>query len=401
VVIDTRAELVNALTEAAEIEHGLLIQYLFGALSLKKRMDEGLTGVQQAALRDWERTILQVAVEEMGHFGTVCNLFSAIGETPSIARPNFPQSSGYYPFAFDLVPFSDDFLYRIQVAELPRGLPLPPPPGEDPQADMRLMAAVAPEPITYTYVGELYEKIAEGFRVIPEQDLFIGSSTPATQDDWSVNLGISPARDRGTAIAAINDIIEDGEGNPLNREGSHYDRFTKIRLDFFKQGRFAAARNVVRNPATRKHRDAAPGANVIENANTLEVAELFNISYACVLKLLMQYFALSGETAAQRQALKSAAARMMSTAIRPMAEILTELPFSEGDDERRAGPGFELYGPLTISAVANARWTIILEELDHVGRTAQKLAAYIPRLESIGETIGFVGRAIALAARDG
>ena len=34
--IDSREELIGALHEAAEIEHGLMIQYLFPALSLRK-----------------------------------------------------------------------------------------------------------------------------------------------------------------------------------------------------------------------------------------------------------------------------------------------------------------------------------------------------------------------------
>jgi Ferritin-like len=42
-------------------------------------MDEGLTAEQQASVREWEGTILHVEVEEMGHFGAVRNLFSAIG----------------------------------------------------------------------------------------------------------------------------------------------------------------------------------------------------------------------------------------------------------------------------------------------------------------------------------
>jgi hypothetical protein len=50
-VIDTREELINALTEAAELEHGLLLQYLFAAYSMKKRLDEGLDGAQQEAVR--------------------------------------------------------------------------------------------------------------------------------------------------------------------------------------------------------------------------------------------------------------------------------------------------------------------------------------------------------------
>ena len=60
-MIDTREELVNALSEAAELEHGLLIQYLFAAFSLKRRVDEGITPVQQSLIVDWERTVLRVA----------------------------------------------------------------------------------------------------------------------------------------------------------------------------------------------------------------------------------------------------------------------------------------------------------------------------------------------------
>ena len=35
-MIDTREKLIDAPTEAAEIEHGLLLQYLFAAFSFKR-----------------------------------------------------------------------------------------------------------------------------------------------------------------------------------------------------------------------------------------------------------------------------------------------------------------------------------------------------------------------------
>jgi hypothetical protein len=52
-LIDTREELINALYEAAELEHGLMVQYLFAALTMKKRLDEGITGSQQELTRKW------------------------------------------------------------------------------------------------------------------------------------------------------------------------------------------------------------------------------------------------------------------------------------------------------------------------------------------------------------
>ena len=77
--IDTREELINALTEAAELEHGLLCQYLFAAFSMKKHPTEGATWPQLELVRSWEAHILRVAREEMAHLGTVTNLLTAIG----------------------------------------------------------------------------------------------------------------------------------------------------------------------------------------------------------------------------------------------------------------------------------------------------------------------------------
>lgn len=402
--IDTREELINALAEAAEIEHGLLIQYLFSGFTVKKRAEEGLTAPQLAASRRWQGIIFRVAVEEMGHLGTVCNLHSAIGVAPHFSRPNFPQETGYYPFPFDLVPFSDEALYRFQVFELPRGAALPPPPNADLGAQEHaraLLEVVAPEPLTFKYVGELYAQIADAFRVIPERELFIGPRTAQSEDNWSVDLDVRRVNDRGQALAAIQDIIEGGEGTPDRGETSHFRRFSGIRRQFFEMERFPAARSVVRNPATRGHRDAPHGGTVIENADSRAVAELFNLAYAIVLQLLLQYFSYGGETPEQREAIKDALSRLMSVAIRPLSEILTELPFGTADDPRRAGPGFELYGPILASPFPEARWTLLLERLDHFIGSGAELGETVPRLASITETVGFVRRSLALAAGSG
>ena len=127
-MIDTREELIVALHEASEIEHGLMIQYIFAALTCKKTGAEGLSPDQEALVRNWEGAILRVAVDEMGHLGTVANMLSAIGAPPHFRRPNFPQATGYYPFQFDLIPLGEQALYRFQVFELPRGAEPPEPP---------------------------------------------------------------------------------------------------------------------------------------------------------------------------------------------------------------------------------------------------------------------------------
>jgi hypothetical protein len=120
--IETRGALVDALTEASELEHGLLVQYLFAALSMKKFASEGLAPDQQEAARGWESMVLGIAREEMAHLGTVCNMLAAVGAAPQFRRPNFPQPAGFaYPFDFELTRYSDEALYRFVRAELPQG----------------------------------------------------------------------------------------------------------------------------------------------------------------------------------------------------------------------------------------------------------------------------------------
>ena len=91
-MIDTREELVNALSEAAELEHGLLVQYLFAAFSMKRKVDEGITSIQQALMVDWKGAILRVAHEEMYHLASVCGTCSRpSAERRSSGAPTSPS----------------------------------------------------------------------------------------------------------------------------------------------------------------------------------------------------------------------------------------------------------------------------------------------------------------------
>ena len=126
--IDTREELINALTQAAELEHGLLCQYLFAALSMKRHPSEDVAWPQVELIRGWERHVLRVAREEMAHLGTVSNLLTAIGGAPQFRRPNFPQQARYFPeplgddvqhVEFTLEPFSISALDRFIRFEIP------------------------------------------------------------------------------------------------------------------------------------------------------------------------------------------------------------------------------------------------------------------------------------------
>src|SRR5579863_6816135 len=73
-VIEHREALIYMLCEAAELEHGIMCQYLFAAFSLKQSTDEGLTAEELEAVTRWRKKITYVATQEMLHLALVQNL---------------------------------------------------------------------------------------------------------------------------------------------------------------------------------------------------------------------------------------------------------------------------------------------------------------------------------------
>ena len=124
IVIGSREQLLHLLAEAAEIEHTLMCSYLYAAFSLKRADEQGVSAAQGEALERWRKTILNVAVEEMGHLVMVANLTVAIGGRPHFGRPNFPVAPGYFPsgVAVRLTGFNADTLEHFIFLERPQGV---------------------------------------------------------------------------------------------------------------------------------------------------------------------------------------------------------------------------------------------------------------------------------------
>src|SRR5947209_7405401 len=123
-VIEHREALIYMLCEAAELEHGIMCQYLYAAFSLKQ--GEELAGDQLAAVQRWRSRIAHVATQEMLHLALVHNLLSAIGAAPHLTRPNLPQPANHYPAGVNLtlVPFGEAALQHFMFLERPEGLAL-------------------------------------------------------------------------------------------------------------------------------------------------------------------------------------------------------------------------------------------------------------------------------------
>jgi hypothetical protein len=132
--LNPRDEAIFLLRTAAEVEHALLVQYLYAAFSLKHRRDGGLTDQQLALIIDshppdtfgWRETLLNIAKEEMGHLMTVQNLLLLLGGPLNFEREHFPFLSEFYPFHFRLEPLTKESLAKYVLAEKPEGeLPEP------------------------------------------------------------------------------------------------------------------------------------------------------------------------------------------------------------------------------------------------------------------------------------
>jgi len=60
--VDSREQLVYLLTQASELEQGILCEYLFALYSLKRDPRDGLSAEQLAQVAGWSRSLSQIAV---------------------------------------------------------------------------------------------------------------------------------------------------------------------------------------------------------------------------------------------------------------------------------------------------------------------------------------------------
>src|SRR6516225_7946659 len=243
-VIEHREALIYMLYEAAELEHGIMCQYLFAAFSLKQREDEGLPAdVLEPVLR-WQKAIAHVATEEMLHLALVQNLLSAIGSAPHLARPNLPAPARHYPAGVNLtlVPFGEPALRHFMFLERPEGMELEGAQGIDaPVHDaVPLMAEgdIVPQPQDFATIGHLYRSIEHGIDHLAEKfgerNLFVGSARAQATSDYFHWPELVAVTDGASAHQAIDTILEQGEGARGHWRNAHFGRFVGI-LDEYRQ----------------------------------------------------------------------------------------------------------------------------------------------------------------------
>ena len=110
--VPTREQLIHRLYEAAELEHNLMCTYLYAAFSLRAARQRVCRPPRPRPSRAGAATIVEVAIEEMGHLTAVWNITAALGGSPRFGRGNFPLDPGSLPagVVVKLAPFNDAVL---------------------------------------------------------------------------------------------------------------------------------------------------------------------------------------------------------------------------------------------------------------------------------------------------
>ncbi len=410
-VIEHREALIYMLCEAAELEHGIMCQYLFAAFSLKQSADEGLSEAEVEAVQRWRRAVSHVATQEMLHLAIVHNLLSAVGAAPHLARPNLPQPADHYPAGVQLalLPFGEASLRHFMFLERPEGMEL-----EDADGLAAMGRAepvleegdIVPRLQDFATVGHLYRSIEQGLAHLTdkygEKWLFVGppkAQATTANFRWPELVAVT---DLASAQQAVDTILDQGEGPRGEWRTAHFGQFVDI-LDEYEQMTqanrdFDPVRPVVAACVRQPERHVQ--VPLISDALTARCTDLFNVGYEILLQIFERYFAHTEETDPQLATLADATVALMFQVIKPLGDLITTLPAGPDHDGKTAGPSFELfYESDYLMPHRGAAWALLAERLDEAaalageigsdsgGRVADSLAPVGSALSDIAQSL--------------
>jgi CDGSH-type Zn-finger protein/truncated hemoglobin YjbI/ferredoxin len=408
-VIEHREALIYMLCQAAELEHGIMCQYLFAAFSLKESTAEGLSAAELEAVTRWRGAVSHVATEEMLHLALVHNLLSAIGAAPHFARPNFPAPAHHYPPGVNLtlVPFGEPALRHFIFLERPEGMELKGAAEIDAPVEeaVPLMGEgdIVPELQDFATVGHLYRSIEQGVAHLAEKfgerGLFVGpprAQATSANFRWPELVAVTGVE---SAQQAIDTILEQGEGARGDWQHAHFGQFVEI-LDEYRQLRnqnpaFDPVRPVLF--ATVRPGERGEGIPLIGDELTARCTDLFNVGYEILLQTFERYFAHTEETDAQLATLAEATVALMLRVLKPLGSVITALPVGPEHPGMTAGPSFELfYETDYLMPHREAAWALLEERLRDAVAFCRGLQGDAG--EPLATTLGPIGDALGAIA---
>ena len=399
--LEPHDEAVFLLTAAAEIEHALMVQYLYAAYSVR------VADPNRPELDTLQDRLTQIAREEMGHLATVQNLLHLIGGPLNLNREHSPYSSAIYPFRFALEPLTLDSLAKYVIAESPAELP-----AKLSDADRALLDQIRDDATRANggqevrHVGPVFERLAHLFsHGLADDDIRLDTfALQAKFSDW----GFEPREDdpgeplivtsfadtdvafiRAAAVAAIQAIGAQGEGFDPAPEGteSHFERFFDIykRVLALSSAGATITWSVATNPNTTSAPIEPPGAadeveaaleahasaGRISHPRARAWAHLFNLRYRMLLGQLAHFLRLDHdlytEPPGPRRGDRTGRGLLLigtfdeMRRLKKIAGKLVQLPKDDPPGPIHAGPPFELPYTLNLPDGEPQRWRMHID----------------------------------------
>jgi hypothetical protein len=370
------------LTIAAQIEHSLMVQYLFAGYSLggpqvpKEHHDD---------VAAWRQVILGIAKEEMGHLITVQNALRFLGAPLGLDRQDYPWDSQLAPYPFTLERLTLASLAKYVVVESPETWPADVKPAEKAEIE-RLAAGYGGTHINR--VGTLYSALIEIIgdpKRVPLSALHPETyPLQASWDEWGRGYGkgargssiagttktpdvlVLRMASRTDAVKALKAVAEQGEApdaaSASDPEGSHFRRFLNIFDAFRKDTSFDPARPIPDNPAARGVPAGAMQTQIEDPEGGLW-ANIFNLRYRMLLSYLAHTYEdpeCATESIEARRGL--IVNRMFGEMynLRAVAAILVHLPLAQGSSQC-CGATFQMPYTLQLPQSDAGYWTLHLD----------------------------------------
>lgn len=369
----------------AELEHSLMVQYLYAAYSLGGPQ---VPEEYRNKVRGWQEVVLGIAKEEMGHLISVQNVLRLIGAPLNFAREDCPAETPFYPYPFALEPLTLPALAKYIFAESPADW-------TGPLADeiKKLLPTTSGSPHR---VGALFDELIKRVKdpnFVPD-NAFQADTWPyqAKWDEWgrgytagargnaeggapagTPNVLVMPVSSRDDAVSSLTQIAEQGEANTDSSTTgpSHFARFVQIFKEMkelepiWKKGKWTPWRDVAVNPYIPAAGSSSRGGgrDAITHPEAVLWGHLFNIRYRMVLAYLTHSFDLDGGLNeagpwSPRGTIISATFGEMYN-MRAIATFMVQTPLSKKPNVKTfAGPPFQMPYTLNRPAGEANRWRL-------------------------------------------
>jgi hypothetical protein len=257
-------------------------------------------------------------------------------------------------------------------------------------------AEVMPRSQAFLTVGHLYRGIENGLSDlaarIGERALFVGEPRAQATPErfrWPQLIAVT---DLASARAAIDEIIEQGEGARGDWQPAHYGRFFAMWNEYQRlreqDPSFEPARPVIPVFTQQPFDIDQPQPQPTEPV-TREVTELFNLAYEVLLQVLTRFFTHTDETDEQLDALVQAAFDLMAGVLRPVGTTLTRLPVGPGHPGQTAGPVFQMYYQMgNFVPWRVAAWALLSERAAVLSRRCAECATQDGVPEAVSSAAG-------------